>query len=296
MATCGTAKASHKKVMGDTWGETSDNGHQTAEITIQARWSVLESFKSVESSKIANGLAIMLSPVDQGGQAEAVTTVDSSTNGEMLMSTEYSRYWYLCGVCVGIWCHDDSPVHLVADSPGTTEYTHHKSSTISGSAGTFNGDPTTNGSFSNSFSTDLKDFGIENATDKSAGELKHAYYFAAFDGGEMKTDGNFLNWADLWSKSDEDLIHQCCQPLTYGYASNYAPPQLCYSNFPIFSQGIWTVDKSYTGKSTFYIDVRGVWAGIHSNAIKDYAKVHKHLTRAEFTVDWSGIEGQGASG
>jgi hypothetical protein len=285
--------------MGDVFGEASSGTNQTARLGVGVRWGVLQKVSGFQNHDRVNGIVIMLSPYTINGEGAVTTSVIPAykPSGQMILNTDYSKYWWLMGCGVQISPDDPSTI-LVAASPTGTVDMNSVTSSISISAGFFGDQPTANGGFSNSFTTSFPDFSVADLSELEGAALKTLYYMSAYSGGRFKPDGQGpLSWDENLHSDDPKFISQLADQasVTDGGALHlHGPsPNAYQSSLPVLSQGIWMVDRAFVGTTTFTVDFFITSVAWHKNLGGTYAKTDLRRFSLDFFVDWSQVPGQG---
>ncbi|MEZ8127799.1 hypothetical protein [Enterovibrio norvegicus] len=243
-------KVSNKKLV-DPYHESGTKPQQ-AQISLNCTYELVG---DVVGTNGKNGVTINLGAP---GQGEEATVATSSLDGEMMLSTLWSQYFYAWSVDVTIDVDEGSKgkVNIYQEGPLTTTESQTMTSTINFNAGFFGDAPTGGTSLGSSASQTIPNFAVENMSQHLSGLLNQKYYLA--------------------SLGDHPE----------GIKTPKTAPKQAYSNIPIISQGLWVTDKDFTGKTTFKITIKLNLVAAHANLAENICK-HSDLTlESSFEVDW----------
>lgn len=286
--------------MADAFNEAPKGTTQTARLGLGVRWGVLQKVSGFQNQDRVNGIVVMLSPYTINGEGAVTTSVlpAYSPSGQMILNTDYSKYWWLMGCGVQISPDSASPALLVAAAPTGTIDMNSVTSSLSISAGFFGDQPTVNGGFSNSFTTSFPDFSVADLSELEGSALKTLYYMSAYSAGKFEPDGQGpLSWDENINASDPAFVDSLARQasVTNGGALHlHGPAANAYqSSLPVLSQGIWMVDRSFVGITTFTVEFFITCVAWHKNLASTYAKTDPRRFSLSFTIDWSQVPGQG---
>jgi hypothetical protein len=245
----------------DAFGFAGSN-KQTAAIQLVCRYGVAQQLTEYGNR---NGILVALGP-DQGG---TVASNVQATGGSLMVDNSDDKYWFTKSALVEI---DSGPgMALANEGPGTTAVNEAVASSISFSAGFFGDQPTANGSFSSSVTTEMADFAVTDQSQLQAGQVKHLYRLAATSAGAFDSDSDAFKWDD----------------------SPVEPPALARSNLPLVSQGFWVCNEGFTGTSSFSITVTHVLLATDESLSipPDSSKETSYVATLRLPpIDWSAIK------